>query len=206
MIVCAGKSEQFSFAQPVGIGMIESAINLSRICEIKKPDYIIFVGTAGSYGEKEIFEIVESRTAANIEQAFFTQDAYTPIDNMVSAYGGTEGDAPLVATLLAQSSLTSFKGAHVSRETLESREAIVNTSNYITTNKEIWKYYTAQSIHLENMEFFAVLKVAQMYGISAVGIFIVTNYCDENAHEDFLKNHKEAMQRLDLYVKARVGK
>jgi hypothetical protein len=29
----------------------------------------------------------------------------------------------------------------------------------------------------------------------------VTNYCDENAHDDFLKNQKEAMAKLDAYVK-----
>ena len=31
-IVCAGKSEQFDFAQPVGIGMTEAAINLTILC------------------------------------------------------------------------------------------------------------------------------------------------------------------------------
>jgi nucleoside phosphorylase len=84
-----------------------------------------------------------------------------------------------------------------------SRETIVNSSNYITTDKKMGPYYTAQNIHLENMEFFAVMKVAQFYGISAGGIFVVTNYCDENAHEDFEKNQKEAMKRLDAYVKQR---
>ena len=133
----------------------------------------MFVGTAGSYGEKEIFEIVESRVAANVEQSFFEGKSYTPIDNVVASI------------------------QDVSHETL------VNSSNYITTNKEVWKDFTAQNIHLENMEFFAVMKVAQMYGIPVAGIFIVTNYCDENAHADFEKNHKEAMKRLSAYVKER---
>jgi len=82
-----------------------------------------------------------------------------------------------------------------------SRETLVNSSNYITTDKTLGKYYMAQNIHLENMEYFAVLKVAQSFGISAGGVFIVTNYCDENAHEDFLKNQKEAMARLTEYIK-----
>jgi nucleoside phosphorylase len=51
------------------------------------------------------------------------------------------------------------------------------------------------------MEFFAIMKVAQFYGISAGGIFVVTNYCDKNAHEDFLKNQKEAMIKLTTYIK-----
>jgi len=173
MIVCAGKSEQFEFAHPIGIGLIESAVNLTRICEIGKPDHIVFVGTAGSYGEKEIFDIVESRVAANVEQSFFEGKSYTPIDNVIAS------------------------AEDVSRET------VINSSNYITTNKSVWKDYTAQNIHLENMEFYSVMKVAQMFGIPVAGIFIVTNYCNENAHEDFKKNHAEAMKRLTAYVKAR---
>jgi nucleoside phosphorylase len=80
-------------------------------------------------------------------------------------------------------------------------EIIVNSSNYITTQKSINKHYLAQNIHLENMEYFAVLKVAQSFGISAGGVFVVTNYCDEHAHEDFLKNKKEAMAKLSAYIK-----
>ena len=171
MTICAGKSEQFDFAMPVGIGMMEVAINLTRLCEAKKPDYILFVGTAGSYGEKKIFDIVESKTASNIENSFFSGKSYSPIDNVV----------------------TSLKDV--------SRETLVNSSNYITTDEKIGKYYTAQNVQIENMEFFAVMKVAQFYKISAGGIFVVTNYCDENAHDDFLKNQKEAMKKLDAYVK-----
>lgn len=171
MIICAGKTEQFDFAMPIGIGMMNVAINLTKVCLDKKPDYILFVGTAGSYGEKKIFDIIESKTAANVENSFFSGGSYSPIDNVV----------------------TSVKDV--------SRETLVNSSNYITTNKEIGKFYTAQNIHLENMEFFAVMKVAQYFGISAGGIFVITNYCDENAHDDFLKNQKEGMKKLDEYVK-----
>ncbi len=171
MIICAGESEQFDFALPVGIGMIDVAINLTRLCLSQKPKFILFVGTAGSYGEKKVFDIIESKTAANIENSFFTGGSYTPIDNMVS----TAEDV--------------------------SRETIVNSSNYITTDKEIGKAYLSKNIHLENMEYYAVLKVAKSFDIPAAGIFIVTNYCDENAHRDFMNNHKEAMLRLTKYMK-----
>lgn len=171
MIICAGESEQFDFALPVGIGMTDVAINLTRLCLTQKPKFILFVGTAGSYGEKKVFDIVESKTAANIENSFFTGGSYTPIDNMVS----TAEDV--------------------------SRETIVNSSNYITTDKEIGKAYLSKNIHLENMEYYAVLKVAKSFDVPAAGIFIVTNYCDENAHRDFMSNHKEAMLRLTKYMK-----
>ncbi len=171
MIICAGESEQFDFALPVGIGMTDVAINLTRLCLSQKPKFLLFVGTAGSYGEKKVFDIIESKTAANIENSFFTGGSYTPIDNMVS----TAEDV--------------------------SRETIVNSSNYITTDKDLAKAYLSKNIHLENMEYYAVLKVAKSFDIPAAGVFIVTNYCDENAHKDFMDNHKEAMLRLTKYIK-----
>ena len=171
MIICAGKSEQFDFAIPVGIGLVEVAMNLTRLCLSQKPEFLFFVGTAGSYGEKKIFDIVESKTAVNIENGFFNAGAYTPLDNMIS----TAEDV--------------------------SRETIVNSSNYITTDNTLAKYYLDKNIQIENMEYFAVLKVAESFGIPAAGVFIVTNYCNENAHKDFLDNHKEAMARLTTYMR-----
>ena len=171
MIVCAGNNENFSFATPIGVGLIESAINLSRICLMNPPEFILFIGTAGSYGKREIFEIVESRVASNIEHSFLFNSAYTPIDNVVSA------------------------AEDVSRET------IINSSNYITKSKEISKKYLSLNIELENMEFFSVISVAREFNIPVGGVFIVTNYCFENAHEEFLKNHNEAKKRLEEYLK-----
>jgi len=171
MFICAGESETFDFAKPMGIGMIDMAINLTRYLEKEKPAFLFFVGSAGSYGKLNIFDIVQTKTATNIENGFFNANAYTPIDNMVS----TAEDV--------------------------SRETIVNSSNYITTDKELSKRYLEKGISLENMEFFAVLKVAKLFNIPVAGLFIVTNYCNENAHRDFMDNHKEAMERLTAYIK-----
>lgn len=173
MIICAGDIEQFTFATPVGIGMVNVAINLTKLCLLHPPEFLFFVGTAGSYGTKKIFDIIESRTASNIENSFFTYGNYTPIDNVIS----TADDV--------------------------SRETIVNSSNYITVNSDVSKYYLKNNIHLENMEFFSVLKTAEILGIPAGGIFIVTNYCDQDAHQTFLNNHKEAMSRLAEHMHSR---
>lgn len=173
MFICAGESERFEFATGVGIGMIDVSINLTKICIENPPPFIFFVGTAGSYGEKKIFDIIESKTATNIENSFFGGGSYTPIDNVIS----TAEDV--------------------------SRETMVNSSNYITTDAKRSKHYIAQNIHLENMEFFAVLKVAEKFSIPAAGVFIVTNYCNENAHEDFKTNHVEAMMRLTEYMNSK---
>ncbi|MFA5427268.1 MAG: purine-nucleoside phosphorylase [Sulfurimonas sp.] len=174
MILCAGNNETFEFATPIGVGLIESAMNLTRLCLFDKPEFLLFIGSAGSYGEHKIFDIVESKTASNVELAFLNNDAYTPLDNVIST------------------NITNKK------------DVIVNSSNYISTNEELTKKFLKLGIGIENMEFFAVLKIAQEFNIPAGGVFCITNYTNKNAHEDFLKNHDEAKRVLALHVKKRI--
>ena len=174
MIICAGHNESFDFATPTGVGLVETAMNLSRLCLFDKPEFLLFVGTAGSYGEQKIFDIVESKTAANIELAFLQHKAYTPLDNVVS---------------------TNTKGT---------KEVIVNSSNYITTDAELARDFLRFGIGIENMEFFAVLRVAQEFGIPAGGVFCVTNFCNADAHSDFAANHGKAKALLDEHVQRRI--
>jgi nucleoside phosphorylase len=174
MIICAGNNETFEFAQPMGVGLIESAMNLTRLCLFDKPEFILFVGSAGSYGNHKIFDIIESKTASNIELGFLNNDAYTPLDNVVST------------------NITNKK------------DIIVNSSNYISTNKQLTKNFLKFGVEIENMEFFAILKIAQEFNIPAGGVFCITNYTNKEAHSDFLKNHKKAKEILTTYVKDRI--
>ena len=174
MIVCAGNSETFSFAQPMGVGLVETAMNLTRLSLFDKPEFLLFVGSAGSYGNAQIFDIIESKTAANIELAFLSNDAYTPIDNVVST------------------------------NTTNVKDIVVNSSNYISTNETLTQNFLKLGVGIENMEFFAVLKIAEEFNIPAGGVFCVTNYTNANAHEDFLKNHEKAKELLEVHVKKRI--
>lgn len=171
MIICAGNNETFDFATPIGVGLIDSTINLTRHCLVNKPEFLLFVGSAGSYGEHKIHDIVESKTAANIELGFLDKCAYTPIDNVVSA------------------------------QTEAIKDVIVNSSNYITTSEKAMVQLNALGMGIENMEFFAVMRVAQVFGIPAGGVFCITNYCDANAHRDFIANHGFAKVLLSDYLK-----
>ena len=174
MIICAGNNETFSFATPMGVGLIETAMNLTRLCLFDKPEFLLFVGTAGSYGEKKIFDIVESKTAANIELAFLSKDAYTPLDNVVTT------------------------------NTTNKKDIVVNSSNYISTNETLAKNFLKLGVGIENMEFFSVLRVAQEFNIPAGGVFCITNYTNKQAHEDFLINHEKAKELLELHVNKRI--
>jgi len=165
-IISSGNEEQFDFAIPIGIGLINSAVNLTRLCLFDKPDFLIFIGTAGSYGNKKIFDIIETSTASNIENCFLEKNCYTPIDNIIS----------------------------FSKDV--SRETIVNSSNYITTNEDIAKKYLKLNIDIENMEFYSIMSVAKEFNIPTKGIFVVTNYCHNNAHNEYLSNIKKAKKLL----------
>lgn len=174
MIICAGNNETFDFATPMGVGLIETAMNLTRLCLFDKPEFLLFVGTAGSYGDANLFDIIESKTAANIELAFLDNCAYTPLDNVVST------------------------------NTQETKDVIVNSSNYISTCKDKTLKFLNYGIGIENMEFFSVLQIAKEFNIPAGGVFCVTNYTNENAHKDFVKNHEKAKQLLEEYTKKRI--
>jgi len=171
MIICAGNNEQFPFATPIGVGLIESSINLTQLCLFDKPDYLLFIGSAGSYGTHKILDIVESSSSSNIELGFLNNDCYTPIDNVVKC-----------------------------EKNLSKNSEIVNSSNYISTNKSLSKHFLDYGIGLENMEYYSVMKVAKQFDLDVLGIFVVTNYTDSNAHNDFINNHKAAMDKLIEYL------
>ena len=175
MIVCAGGSEQIRGARPIGIGLVDVAANLTALCLETRPTFLLFVGTAGSYGRCEPMQLYRSYSATQLESCFFQKGCYTPIENKIIV------EPP--------------KG--VSRETT----VTVNSSNYITSSHETAKHYLRYDIDLENMEFYAIMRIAQRFGIPVGGVFVVTNYCDENAHRDFLKNRSEAMRILESYIK-----
>jgi len=176
MIICAGNNETFDFAQPMGVGLIETSMNLTRACLFDKPEFLLFIGSAGSYGDAKLFDIIESKTASNIELGFLSKDAYTPLDNVVST------------------------------NTSNVKDIIVNSSNYISTNKELTKKFLALGVGIENMEFFAVLSIAKEFDIPAGGVFCITNYTDKDAHKDFMSNHKKAKELLSFHVKQRINK
>lgn len=171
MIICAGRNETFKFAMPMGVGLIESAINLTRQCLFDKPDYLLFIGSAGSYGNYKPFDIVTSTSSANIELGFLTNDCYTPLENVLS-----------------------------SENKLVKNETIVNSSNYISTNFDLSKKLNHYNIGIENMEFYSLLTVAKEFDINIAGIFVITNYTNNDAHKDFIQNHEKAMEVLTQYL------
>ncbi len=116
MFVSAGNGENFDFATPIGVGMVEASINLTRLVVMNSPEFIIFLGSAGSYGKRGIFEVINSKSSSNIEHSFLRGDGYTPTDNLISTAQNLKNDI------------------------------IVNSSNYITSSREISTLYLKKGI------------------------------------------------------------
>lgn len=173
MIVCAGNTESFWFAKSIGVGLVDSAINLTKLLMNEKADHIVFIGTCGLYKNGKLLEVYESKNACNLEISQLLEQSYSPIF----------------------SSHDIKKLRNVSRET-----KLTNSSNFITTNKNISEKFAQIGFFMENMELYSVLEVANKFGIKAKGILCATNFCDENAHENFIKNHSKAKEKLEQYL------
>ena len=227
MLVCAGRNENLCYATPIGVGLVEASLGLARLLlggarEVKN---IIFVGSAGAYSKEILIgDMFFSVEATQIESSFLKGGSYTPIDNVVKmeeldfdTFGVALGKKFFCDKNNAMDNVADMEQKNakknVSYETFKTlaqqnikkssiikrqiKSAVVNSSNYITTDEGVAGQMVRAGILLENMEFFAVMKVAQTFGVPVMGIFCVTNYCDENAHKDFLENHSEAKSRLE---------
>jgi nucleoside phosphorylase len=177
MILCAGNNELFgSLAHPIGVGPINAAMNLAMLLSRQKPQKLLFIGTAGSYGEFGEFELITSSRAANVEIGAFQKLSYTPLPHQVES---------------------SIKG-DVSRGTFAS--TTINSSSYITSDEAQMRLFHESGLGAENMEFFALMSVAKAFGVELIGLFCITNMCDERAHDDFVRNHAKAKELLTACV------
>ena len=184
MFVCAGNGEEFDFAQSIGVGLVESAINLTRLCQREKPAFLIFVGSAGSYDlNLPLLEIYLSEEATQIEQSFLLDQSYTPIVQSVKS----------VKKDVSYETIDTLKA-------LKFPQVIVNSSNYITTDLASAQAMCERGIVLENMEFFSVLSVARTFGLPTLGIFCVSNRCSPQAHTEFMKNCEKVKGRLNEVI------
>lgn len=180
MIVCAGRSETISYAVPIGVGLVEASMGLMKLCLREYVEKLVFVGSAGAYCyEIPLLSLCISARATQIESSFVSGGSYTPLDNYIES--------------------------NVSQETFRVgdrclRDVAVNSSNYITMDSGVCAAMCGAGIMVENMEFFALLRVAQDFNIPAYGVFCITNYCDTNAQKDFIANHAAAKQKLEDFI------
>ncbi|MEY4504309.1 MAG: hypothetical protein RL154_602 [Pseudomonadota bacterium] len=168
MILCAGRTEQFGFAKPIGVGLVESAIGTTLLAQNQK-EPLIFIGTAGTYNE----DFLPIGSLCFIKKALqFELRGETPIEQIV------EVKVPEI----------------VSHETIYT---ICNSSSYITTARNDAQKFFKHGAHIENMELFSIFSVAQKFNLEAVGILYITNICNQFARKDYIKNLPIALKALE---------
>ena len=179
MFVCAGNGEEFEFARSIGVGLVESAITLSKLCVTEGVESLVFVGSAGSYDkEVDLLELFVSTQATQIESSLLVGESYTPLKQEVKSLENVSCET--ISKILD----------------LNLPQAIVNSSNYICIDPAYALRMKERGILLENMEFFSVLSVARRFNLPALGVFCVSNHCGQRAHQEFLENRGEVMGKL----------
>ena len=216
MIISAGRSEIFPFALPMGVGLVDMSINLTALLQKRS-----MVDGCGRYEQilttnrqlDERLNLIDSpilqsaKTSQNPDkilnalpsEIIFIGSAGLYKDGQIFEIYESSAAANIEISSLENKSYSPIESGIASivpRGTCK-----VNSSNFITTDQNLAHELFDRGYFLENMEFFAVLKVAQKFLIPAYGIFVATNFCDKNAHADFIKNHEQAKKELEKYLK-----
>ena len=214
MIISAGRNEIFPFALPMGVGLVDMSINLAALLQN-------MVDGCGRYeqnltADRQLDERLNLIDSPILQSAKTSQNPDKILNALPSEiiFIGSTGiykDGQIfeiyessLATNIEISSLENKSYSPIESEiasVVPRGTCKVNSSNFITTDQNLAHELFDRGYFLENMEFFVVLKVAQKFQIPAYGIFVATNFCDKNAHADFIKNHEPAKKELEKYLK-----
>nr|WP_314735469.1 purine-nucleoside phosphorylase [uncultured Campylobacter sp.] len=216
MIISAGRNEIFPFALPMGVGLVDMSINLTALLQKRA-----MVDGCGRYEQilttnrqlDERLNLIDSPILQSAKSAQNPDKILNALPSEIIFIGSAglykEGE---IFEIYESSSVANIEISSLENKSyspIESKIASivprgtckVNSSNFITTDQNLAHKLFDRGYFLENMEFFAVLKVAQKFQIPAYGIFVATNFCDKNAHADFIKNHEQAKKELEKYLK-----
>ena len=216
MIISAGRNEIFPFALPMGVGLVDMSINLTALLQKRA-----MVDGCGRYEQNltsnrqldERLNLIDSpilqstKSAQNPDKILNTLPREIIFIGSAGLYKDGEVFEIYESSVAANTEISSLENKSYSPIESEITSVVprgtckINSSNFITTDQNLAHELFSRGYFLENMEFFAVLKVAQKFQIPAYGIFVATNFCDKNAHADFIKNHEQAKKELEKYLK-----
>lgn len=216
MIISAGRNEIFAFALPMGVGLVDMSINLTALLQKRA-----MVDGCGRYEQNltanrqlgERLNLIDSPILQSAKTSRNPDKILNALPREIIFIGSAglykEGEIFEIYESSSAANIEISSLENKSYSPIESKIASivprgtckVNSSNFITTDQNLAHKLFDRGYFLENMEFFAVLKVAQKFQIPAYGIFVATNFCDKNARADFTKNHEQAKKELEKYLK-----
>jgi purine nucleoside phosphorylase len=216
VIISAGRNEVFAFALPMGVGLVDMSINLTALLQKRA-----MVDSCGRYEQNlttygqfdERLNLIDSPVLQSTKTSQNPDKILNALPSEIIFVGSAglykEGEIFKIyeSSVAANIEISSLENKSYSPIESEIASIVprgtykVNSSNFITIDQNLAHKFFCRGYFLENMEFFAVLKVAQRFQIPAYGIFVATNFCDKNAHADFIKNHEQAKKELEKYLK-----
>lgn len=216
MIISAGRNEIFPFTLPMGVGLVDMSINLTALLQKRA-----MVDGCGKYEQNltanqqldERLNLIDSPVLKSAKSSQNSDKILSALPSEIIFIGSAglykDGEVFEIyeSSVAANIEISSLENKSYSPIESEIASVVprgtwkVNSSNFITTDQNLAHKLFDRGYFLENMEFFAVLKVAQKFQIPAYGIFVATNFCDKNAHAYFIKNHEQAKKELEKYLK-----
>ena len=222
LIVSAGKNEIFDFALPMGVGLVDMAISLTKFLQKRAcigadekginlknidPHYLAKIEAKFANSSNPELQNLSQNLSKNPERNLYQMPEKIVFVGSAGLYKDGEILQIYESSVGANIEISSVENRSYSPieceiSSIVSRGTIkINSSNFITTDKNLAHKIFEKGYFLENMEFYSVLKVAQIFKIPAYGIFVATNFCNKDAHADFVKNHAEAKKILTKYIK-----
>jgi len=222
LVISAGKNEIFDFALPMGAGLVDMAINLTKFLQKRAcivvdekginlknidPHYLSKIEAKFANSSNPELQNLIQNLSKNPERNLYQMPEKIVFVGSAGLYKDGEILQIYESSVGANIEISSIENRSYSPieceiSSIVSRGTIkINSSNFITTDKNLAHKIFEKGYFLENMEFFSVLKVAQIFKIPAYGIFVATNFCNKDAHADFVKNHAEAKKILTKYIK-----
>lgn len=167
----------------LGIGFLDSALNLEKLICSNTITEIVFIGTAGSYNKAlSIGEIVSINSTAALNLGAVLGLAYV---------AGKQESFELEV-------FKDFKPAKCFSSLEISREEII-AEKLIAQN-------SADKFLVENMELYGVAAVAAKNKIPLKSLLGITNYINPNAHEDWKANNLSVSEKLCVIVRNEMRK
>ena len=222
LVISAGKNEIFDFALPMGVGLVDMAINLTKFLQKRAcigadekginlknidPQYLAKIEAKFANSSNPELKDISQNLSKNPERNLYQMPEKIVFVGSAGLYKDGEILQIYESSVGANIEISSVENRSYSPieceiSSIVSRGTIkTNSSNFITIDKNLAHKIFEKGYFLENMEFFSVLRAAQIFKIPAYGIFVATNFCDKNAHADFIKNHAEAKKILTKYIK-----
>jgi nucleoside phosphorylase len=170
---------------PVGIGAIDAAVGAAQAIAAARPERVIFVGTAGIYGQGRPARAA-IRTAVVASELFCASSAVLRGDGYLPG--------PMVLRVETSRRLRPLLAACASDGNGHGREPLPVASPLAITRSAALgrRIAAATGAAVENLETFAVARAAEAAGVEFGAVLGIANRVGPTGHEEWLRNQREA--------------